>query len=167
MGVPPVNETVSPSASPSLAAHTHPMCTRSHASPAPVAVTQNALIARLNNILSRSYKCVLSDPRKRLQYKLSLRKIRPRVHTHKALPFLPFCDPYKYSNYPTADHSDIQPGPFHYLIGDGFFDVNSDPNDFQFEDLIPILKEDKKEYDLDAAFRCYEADTDYRDEGDE
>jgi len=147
------------------------MSTRSHASPAPVAVTQNALIARLNNILSRSYKCVLSDPRKRLQYKLSLRKIRPRlrVHTHKASPFPPFGDPYKYSNYLTADHSYIQPGPFHYLIGDRFFDynVNSDPNDFQFEDLIPILKEDKEEYDLDAAFRRYEADTDYRDEGDE
>jgi hypothetical protein len=88
----------------------------------------------------------------------------------KSLTAPPFGDPYKYSDDPTADHNKIQPqpGPFNDVIGDGFFedDDYGDPNDFQFEDLIPFLEEEE-EYDLDAAFRCYKADADYQDEGED
>ncbi len=60
-----------------------------------------------------------------------------------------------------------QPGPFNHIIGDGIFDDsdNDGHQDFDFDDLIPILEEDEEEYDLEAAFCRYEADADYRDKG--
>jgi hypothetical protein len=78
-------------------------------------------------------------------------------------------DPYKYSDYSLVKNSEplqlAQPGPFNHIIRDGIFndaDQNDRIQDFDFDDLIPILEE---EYDLEAAFRHYEADADYRDEG--
>jgi hypothetical protein len=132
-------------------------------------IMHTALTNWLNNILSRSYQCVLpepANPRKILSpRKLSLRR---KIHT----PISPSSDPYKYSDYSLVENSEpfqlAQPGPFNHIIGDGIFDdadQNDGNQDFDFDDLIPILKEDEEEYDLEAAFRHYEADADYRDEG--
>ena len=88
-------------------------------------------------------------------------------------PISPSSDPYKYSDYSLVENSEpfqlAQPGPFNDIICDGIFDDADKDNDgnqhFDFENLIPILEEDDDEYDLEAAFRHYEADADYRDEG--
>ncbi|MFN9942167.1 MAG: hypothetical protein ACK56I_22115, partial [bacterium] len=37
--------------------------------------------------------------------------------------------------------------------------------DFDFDDLVPILEEEEDEYDLETAFRRFEADAGYQDEG--
>ncbi len=79
----------------------------------------------------------------------------------------------KCSDYSLVENSEpfllAQPGPFNDIIGDGIFDDDNEGDDrnqyFGFDDLIPILEEDEEEYDLEAAFRRYEADADYRDEG--
>jgi hypothetical protein len=143
------------------------MRTRSHAPPATtVAVMQNALTARLNNILSRTFWCVLTDPKCISPQNVSPRKNRLGVctRTRKAPPF---GDPYQYSSDPTADHYDAQPqpGPFNDVIGDRFFE--DDDHGFQFEDLIPILEEDDDDYNLEAPFCLYEADADYHNEGED
>ncbi len=65
---------------------THPMRTRS-------AVTQDALSARLNVILSRTFHCVLDNPRK-VPQKVSPRKLRIRRPLQMGTPH---GDPYKYS----------------------------------------------------------------------
>lgn len=161
VGVPPANEMVLSSA------RTHHMCNCSHSSPATaVAVTQNALTARLNNILSWTFRCVLTDPECILLQNVSPRKIRLRVPTltRKAPPF---GDPYKYSDDPTVDHYEAQPqpSPFNDVIRDGFFE--DDDHGFQLEDLIPILEDDEDEYDFHAAFHHYEADADYCDKGED
>jgi hypothetical protein len=88
-------------------------------------------------------------------------------------PISPSSDPYKYSDYSLVENSEpvqlAQPGPFNHIIGDGIFDDANEDNDgnqyFDFDDLIPILEEDEEDYDLEAAFRHYEANADYRDEG--
>jgi len=93
--------------------------------------------------------------------------LRRKIRT----PISPSSDPYKYSDYSLVENSEpfpfAQPGPFNHIIGDGIFDDFDDDGhqDFDFNDLIPILEEDEEEYDLEAAFRRYEADADYRDEG--
>jgi hypothetical protein len=146
----------------------HQMRTRSQTAIATIMHT--ALTNQLHNILSRSYQCVLpepANPRKIVSpRKLSLRR---KIHT----PISPSSDPYKYSDYSLVENSEpfqlAQPGPFNHIIGDRiFYDANEDNDEnqyFDFNDLIPILEEDDKDYDLEAAFRHYEADTDYRDEG--
>jgi hypothetical protein len=102
-------------------------------------------------------------------------KLQMHIRTPKDSPS-PSGDLNKYSDYLVTYHSEplqqIQPRPFNDIIGDGVFDDvhkinnNRQQHDFEFEDFIPILKEDKEEYDLDAAFHCYEADTGYEGEGD-
>jgi hypothetical protein len=135
----------------------HQMRTRSQTAIA--AIMHTALTNRLHNILSRSYQCVLpepANPRKLLSpRKLSLRR---KICT----PIFPSSDPYKYSDYSLVENSEpfqfAQPGPFNHIIGDGIFDdadQNDEHQDFDFDDLIPILEEDKEEYDLKAAFRRY------------
>ena len=93
--------------------------------------------------------------------------------THFEIPkthISPSSDLYKYSDYSLVENSEpfqlAQPGPFNDIIVDGIFDDADEDNDgnqyFDFDDLIPILEE---EYDLEAAFRHYEADADFRDKG--
>ena len=108
-----------------------------------------------------------AKPRKLLSpRKLSLRQ---KIRT----PISPSSDPYKYSDYSLVENSEpipfAQPGPFNHIIGDGIFDDfdNAEHQDFDFDDLIPILEDDEEEYDLEAAFRRYEADAEYRDEGED
>ncbi len=150
-----------------VSARMHQMRARSQTAIA--AIMHTALMSRLHNILSRSYQCVLpepANPRKLLSpWKLSLRR---KICT----PISPSSDPYKYSDYSLVENSEpfqlAQPGPFNHIIGDRIFDdadQNDGNQDFDFDDLIPILEEDKEEYNLEAAFRHFEADADYRDEG--
>ena len=146
----------------------HQMRTRSQTAIA--AIVHTALKNRLHNILSRSYQCVLPDPAKPRKL-LSPRKLslRQKIRT----PISPSSDPYKYSDYSLVENSEpipfAQPGPFNHIIGDGIFDDfdNAEHQDFDFDDLIPILEDDEEEYDLEAAFRRYEADAEYRDEGED
>jgi hypothetical protein len=148
-------------------AHMHQMRTRSQTAIATIMHT--ALTNRLNNVLSRSYQCVLPEPANTRKI-LSPRKLslRHKIRT----PISPSSHPYKYSDYSLVKNSEpfqlAQPGPFNHIIGDGIFndaDQNDGIQDFDFDDLIPILEEDEEEYDLEAAFRRYEADADYRDGG--
>ncbi len=81
-------------------------------------------------------------------------------------------DPYKYSNYSLVENNEplqlAQPSPFNDIIRDGIFDDDNEGDDgnqyFGFDDLIPIIEEDEEEYHLEAVFRRYKADTDYRDD---
>jgi hypothetical protein len=137
---------------------THSMRTRSSA------VTQDALSARLNVILSRNFHCVLDNPKK-VPQKVSPRKLRVRRPLQMGTPY---GDPYKYSDYPETAHyiDPPQPGIFNNVVGDGYFDDDEDDEQgFHFEDLIPILEDDSDDYDLEAAYNRYEADAGYRDEG--
>jgi hypothetical protein len=159
MGVPLANKMV-PSAP------THPMHTHSCTSPvSAAAVNQNSLTARLNNILSQTFRCVLNNPKLTSPQKVSPRRNQLKIRT-RSCKASPFGNPYKYSDNPTTDHYEAhpQPGPFNNFIGDGFFE--DDEQGFLFEDLIPILEEDYNNYDLEAAFRHYKDNTDYRDKGD-
>jgi len=140
---------------------------RTRSQTAIAAIMHTALTNWLNNILSRSYQCVLTDPAKPRRL-LSQRKLlqRRKIRT----PISPSSDPYKYSDYSLVKNSEpfqlAQPGPFNHIIGDGIFnDADQNDGNQDFDDLIPILEEDEEEYDLEAAFRRYEADADYRDEG--
>jgi hypothetical protein len=72
-------------------------------------------------------------------------------------------DPYKYSDYLEADHSDIQhqaPNiPFNDILGDGYFDDSdggdnrssgsgsNQGQDFDFDDCLPFLEEEEEEDD--------------------
>jgi hypothetical protein len=132
-------------------------------------IMHTALTNRLHNIISRSYQCVLPEPANPCKI-VSPRKLllRRKIRT----PISPLSNLYKYSDYSLVDNSEpfqlAQPGPFNHIIGDGIFDdanQNNGHQDFDFDDLIPILEEDEGEYDLEAAFRRYEADADYRDKG--
>jgi len=136
-------------------AHMHQMHTRLQTVIATIMHT--ALTNRLDNILSRSYQCVLPEPANPRKI-LSPRKLllRRKICT----PISPSSDPYKYSDYSLVENSEpfqlAQPGPFNHIIGEGIFDdadQNDGNQDFDFDDLIPILEEDKEEYDLEAAFR--------------
>jgi hypothetical protein len=149
-----------------VSAHMHQMRARSQTAIATIVHT--ALTNRLNNILSRSYQCVLPEPANPHKI-MSPRKLLLR---HKfRTPISPSSDPYKYSDYSLVENSEpfqlAQPRPFNDIIVDGIFDDADEDNDgnqyFDFDDLLPILEEDYEEYDLEAAFRRYEAD--YRDEG--
>jgi hypothetical protein len=132
------------------------------------AVTQNALSSRLNVILSRNFHCVLDNPKKKQKMSLQLSPRKPRIG-RSSQGGTPYSDPYKYSDYPQTGHSidPPQPGIFNDLVGDNYFDDDNEDDEqgFRFEDLVPILEEDSDEYDLEAAFRRYEADAEYRDEG--
>ncbi len=112
-----------------VSARMHPMRTRSQMAIATIVHT--ALTSQLNNILSRSYQCVLPDlanpSHKNVSpWKLSLqRKIRT--------PISPSSDPYKYSDYSLVEHSEplqlAPPGPFNIIIGDRIFDDDNENND--------------------------------------
>ncbi len=143
--------------------HTHPMRTRSST------VTQDALSARLNVILSRNFHCVLDNPKKvpqKVSPKLSPRK--PKIGRPSRMG-TPYGDPYKYSDYPETDHyiDPPQPGIFNDVVGDGYFDDDDEDDEqgFCFEDLVPFLEDDSDDYDLAAAYDRYEADAGYHDEG--
>ncbi len=165
---PPAGEPPATDKTVTVPARMHQMRTRSQMAIAMIMHT--ALTNRLHNILSRSYQCVLpepANPRKIMSpRKLSLRR---KIRT----PISPLSDPYKYSDYSLVKNSEpfqlAQPGPFNHIIGDGIFDDANEDNDgnqyFDFDNLIPILEEDEGDYDLEAAFHRYEADADYRDEG--
>jgi hypothetical protein len=69
-------------------------------------------------------------------------------------------------------------GPFNNIVGDDYFDdssdsdVNLDNSDstrgeqyFDFDDILPFLKEGDDGHDLDGAFRRYEEEARYHDEG--
>jgi transposase InsO family protein len=136
---------------------THPMRTRS-------AVTQDALSARLNVILSRTFHCVLDNPRK-VPQKVSPRKLRIRRPLQMGTPY---GDPYKYSEYPETAHyiDPPQPGIFNDVVGDGYFDDDEDDEQgFRFEDLIPVLEDDSDDYDPEADYNRYADEAGYRDEG--
>jgi hypothetical protein len=162
---PPSDKTVT------VSARMHQMRTRLQTAIATIMHT--ALKNRLHNILSRSYQCVLPDPAHPPRKNVSPRKLslRRKICT----PISPSADPYKYSDYSLVENSEpfqfAQPGPFNDIIGDGIFDDDNEGDDgnqyFGFDDLIPILEEDEEEYDLEAAFRRYEADADCRDDGED
>jgi hypothetical protein len=167
-GFPPAGKPPATDETVTAPAHMHQMRTRSQTAIATIMHT--ALTNWLHNILSRSYQCVFpepANPRKIVSpRKLSLRR---KIRT----PISPSSDPYKYSDYSLVENSEpfqlAQPGPFNDIIGDGIFDDADEDNDgnqyFGFDDLIPILEEDEEEYELEAAFRRYEVDADYRDKG--
>ncbi len=134
------------------------------------AIAQDALMSRLNSVIEGSYHCIIKKPRKKTQPRPS----RPKLG-------LSYGDPYKYSSYPETGISE-QPapniGPFNDIVGDDYFDdasdsdVNQDNSDstsedqyFDFEDIIPFLEEDDDEHDVDGAFRRYEEEAGYLDEG--
>ncbi len=162
---PPSDKTVT------VSTRMHQMRTRSQTAIATIMHT--ALTNRLHSILSRSYQCVLPDPANPSRKNVSPRKLSLRRKIRR--PISPSSDPYKYSDYSLVENSQplqlAQPGPFNNIIGDGIFDDDNEGDDgnqyFGFDDLIPILEEDKEEYDLEAAFRCYEANADYRDDGED
>jgi hypothetical protein len=143
-------------------ARTHPMRTRFST------VTQDALSARLNVTLSRNFHCVLDNLKKvpqKVSPNLSPRKLRIRRPLRMGTPY---GDPYKYSDYPETGHyiDPPQPSIFNDVVGDGYFDDDEDDEQgFCFEDLIPILKDNSDDYDLEAAYDRYEADAGYHDEG--
>jgi len=167
-GFPPAGEPAATDETVSSPVRMHQMRTRSQTEVA--AIMHTALTSRLHNIISRSYQCVFPEPAKPRKIvsprKLSLRR---KICT----PTSPSADPYKYSDFSLVENSEpfhiAQPGPFQDIIGDGIFDDANEDNDgqqfFDFDDLIPILEEDDEGDDLEAAFRRYEADADYRDEG--
>jgi hypothetical protein len=154
-----------------VSARMHQMHTRSQTAIATIMHT--ALTNWLHNILSHSYQCVLPDPANPPRKNVSPRKLllRRKIRT----PISPSSDPYKYSDYSLVENSEpfqiAQPGPFNDIIGDGIFDDDNEGDNrnqyFSFDDLIPILEEDEEEYDLEAAFRCYKADANYRDDGED
>jgi hypothetical protein len=108
---------------------------------------------------------------------VSQRKTNLRRKIGRPKAFSSVGDPYKYSDYLETDHSEPQPQvpniPFNNILGDNYFDDSGEDNDnpaneqhdFNFDDLVPILEEDKEEYDLEAAFHHFEADAGYWDEG--
>ncbi len=91
----------------------------------------------------------------------------------------PIGDPYKYSDYLLTKHSkplqQILPIPSNNIISDRYFDnandddggnnnydnCNKNQSDFEFEDLIPIIEDNEDEYNLDAVFHHFEANTGY------
>jgi hypothetical protein len=128
------------------------------------AVTQDALSARLNVILSRNFHCVLDNPKK-VPQKVSPRKLRIRRPLQMGTPY---GDPYKYSEYPETAHyiDPPQPGIFNDVVGDGYFDDDEDDEQgFRFEDLIPVLEDDSDDYDPEADYNRYADEAGYRDEG--
>jgi len=122
------------------------------------AIAQEALMSRLNNVIERSYHCIVKKPRKKTQPRPS----RPKLG-------LSYGDPYKYSSYPETGISEqpaLNIGPFNDIVGDDYFDdsdgdidqANSDSTSdneyFDFDDILPHLEEDDN--DVDGAFRRYE-----------
>ena len=150
-------------------ARAHPMRTRSQKEEKEEisAIVQDALISRLNNVIERSYHCIVKKPHKKTQP----RPGRPKLG-------LSYGDPYKYSSYPETGISEqpaLNIGPFNDIVGDDYFDdsdgdidqANSDSTSdheyFDFDDILPHLEEDDN--DVDGAFRRYEEEAGYHDEG--
>jgi hypothetical protein len=147
-------------------ARAHPMRTRSQKAEIS-AIGQNALMSRLISVIERSYYCTVQKPRKKSQPRPS----QPKLD-------LSFGDPYKYSTYPETGISEqpaLNIGPFNDIVGDDYFDdsdsdvsqANSDSSNehqyFGFDDILPYLEEDY--HDVDGAFRRYEEEARYHDEG--
>jgi hypothetical protein len=148
----------------------HPICTRLQKEEKEEisAIAQDALMSRLNSVIERSYQCIVKKPCKKMQPCPS----RPKLG-------LSYGDPYKYSSYPETGISE-QPAlnidPFNDIVGDDYFDdssdsdVNQDNSDstsedqyFDFDDILPFLEVDDN--DVDSAFRQYEEEAGYQDEG--
>jgi hypothetical protein len=154
----------------------HPMRTRSQKEEKDEkeeisAIAQEALMSRLNSVIERSYHCIVKKPRTKTQPRPS----RPKLG-------LSYGDPYKYLSYPETGISEqpaLNIGPFNDIVGDDFFndssssDINQDNSDsssdnqyFDFDDILPFLEdEDHDDCEVDGAFRRYEEEARYVDEG--
>jgi hypothetical protein len=165
-----------------VSARTHQMRTRSRKEENDAIVSkivQANYYTQLNNIIRRSYHCVLRRTGKEKEDWLR-RKKRRHFSIDRSKAAKAFGDPYIYSDYLEADivepKQQVHIPPFNDIVGHGYVEdhdgddnVNNDPagerRDFDFDDLVPILEDDEDEYDLETDFHRFEADAGYLDEG--
>ena len=165
-----------------VSARTHQMRTRSRKEENDAIVSkivQANYYTQLNNIIRRSYHCVLRRTGKEKEDWLR-RKKRRHFSIDRSKAAKAFGDPYIYSDYLEADivepKQQVHIPPFNDIVGHGYVEdhdgddnVNNGPagerRDFDFDDLVPILEDDEDEYDLETDFHRFEADAGYLDEG--